>query len=173
MYEATARAALLCSNALNRSIRAHCGAARRCRQFTLIESHRNSAVTCARYHTRGYFLLHRCSMFAVPAVRRLSLAAATVCAASAMMLAPAPAQARVFIGIGVPFFGFGYYPYPYAYSPPAYYPPVYYAPPQTYTPAPPTRLSSAASCNAGSYVCPLDHPMSAGTSCYCPGNGGP
>jgi hypothetical protein len=96
--------------------------------------------------------------------------------ATVMGLAGSPAQARVFVGIGIPFFGPGYYPPPAYYPPPPMYyppPPVVYAPPQNYTPAPPPMASGGGqACYAGSYVCPMDRPVEAGTGCYCLGNGG-
>jgi len=107
----------------------------------------------------------------------LRKAAATLCAAVvALTVIPTPAQARVFVGVGVgvPFFGYGLgYPYPYYYPPPVYYapPPVYYAPPQAYTPAPPVAAARGQSCNAGSYVCPMERPTAAGSACYCPAGG--
>jgi hypothetical protein len=91
-----------------------------------------------------------------------------------------PARARVFVGIGIPFYGPGFYPPPVYYPPPPVYyppppvyytpppPPVVYSPPQTYSQAP----AGGQSCYAGSYVCPMDHPVAAGAGCYCPGNGG-
>jgi hypothetical protein len=65
---------------------------------------------------------------------------------------------------------------PYYYAPP-YYPPVYYTPPQMYYQPPPQGYSQAQggggqSCYAGAYVCPMDHPVATGASCYCPGNNG-
>jgi hypothetical protein len=112
-------------------------------------------------------------------VLRRAAVAVALCAAM-VGLAGSPAQARVFIGIGVPFYGPGFYPAPY-YYPPAYYPPppVYYAPPPpaSYPPAQTYSQGSAPAgagqaCYAGSYVCPMDRPVAAGGSCYCPGNGG-
>ncbi len=109
--------------------------------------------------------------------RRLLGLAALGTVALGLSVAPQPAQARVFIGIGVPF---PYYVPP-AYYPPAYYPPAYYPPPVYYPPPPvvytppqqsPVPGYGGGSCNAGPYVCPLDHPMAPGSSCYCLGNGG-
>ena len=95
------------------------------------------------------------------------------------------------VGIG---FGFApiFVPGPYYYPPPVYYapPPVYYAapppPPGYYSPYPgyiaqsppaqaPVQSSSGAqalSCNAGSYVCPMEASVPAGARCYCRGNDG-
>jgi hypothetical protein len=116
-------------------------------------------------------------------VMRRAAVAVTLCAAMAG-LATSPAHARVFIGIGFPFYGPAYYPpVPYYYPPPVYYapPPVQYAPPPgQYSQAPPPRQYSQApaqggagqTCNAGPYVCPMDHPTAAGSTCYCLGSGG-
>jgi hypothetical protein len=97
------------------------------------------------------------------------------------------ADARVFVGFGFPFpFYFGppvYYPPPaYYYPPPAYYPPPYYAP-RTYYPPPPYAPSyapsyappgysyqatpSRQSCETGGTVCPMEHAVTPGSSCYC------
>jgi hypothetical protein len=106
-------------------------------------------------------------------------AAVAVALCAAMVgLASSSAQARVFVGIGIPFYGPGFYPAPYYYPPPAYYPPppVVYAPslpPQNYSQMPAAEPSGGGqSCYAGPYVCPMDRPVSAGSSCYCLGNGG-
>jgi hypothetical protein len=83
------------------------------------------------------------------------------------------------VGIGIaPFYAAPYYP-PY-YPPPAYYaPPAYYPPPAGYySPYPgyiardPSAGTNAQSCNAGSYVCPMEVPVPAGARCYCRGNNG-
>jgi hypothetical protein len=110
-------------------------------------------------------------------LRRLAVAIA-LCA-TFVGLAASPAAARVFVGIGlgVPFGGF--YPPPYYYPPPPPYygsppPPVVYAPPPQY-PLPQQATGpgdGGQACYAGAYVCPMDHPIAAGGSCYCPGNGG-
>jgi hypothetical protein len=97
-----------------------------------------------------------------------------------------------------PGFGPGYYPPPVYYAPPPVYyapPPVYYVPPPPPPPAPPpgyyapypgyiaqipaappppAQASSgyAQSCNAGSYVCPMQASVPVGGNCYCPGNNG-
>ena len=102
-------------------------------------------------------------------------------------LPPQSAQARVFVGIGVPLPG--YYPPPVYYPPPPVYyppPPVYYAPPPVYVPpriyAPPASVAPpqsyapgpdrGQSCYAGPYVCPMEHSVASGSSCYCRGNDG-
>ncbi len=115
-------------------------------------------------------------LFSIPAIRRVAL---TAVAGAAMVGAFASqADARVFIGVGVglPYYYPGYVPGPYYYAPPPVYyapPPVVYTPPQTYTPAPAAASAPAGqSCYAGPYVCPMDRPVSAGSSCYCLGNGG-
>jgi hypothetical protein len=93
-------------------------------------------------------------------------------------LAAAPAHAWIGVGIGIPFYGPSFYPAPYYYPPPTYYapPPVYYSQPQTYTPAPqaytPAPQAGGQICYAGSYTCPMDRPVAAGSGCYCLGNGG-
>lgn len=108
--------------------------------------------------------------------RSISAGAATIAAVMAMA---APADAAVFVGLGfgLPYYGPAYIPPPIYYPPPAYYPPppVYYTPPvqQRYAPAPMAEQSSGGqSCYAGAYVCPMDRPVAAGSSCYCLGNGG-
>jgi hypothetical protein len=87
--------------------------------------------------------------------------------------------------------GFGFAPFaPYYYPPPVYYapPPVYYPPPPGYySPYPgyiaqsPTAVPQVAqagsgapaqSCNAGSYVCPMEVSVPVGANCYCRGNDG-
>jgi hypothetical protein len=87
-----------------------------------------------------------------------------------------PAQARVWVGFGFPFFVVPpvYYPPPAYYPPPGYYPPPYYAPPPMYSPPPasynpPMQYSpSNQSCIvAGTSVCPMQHPVASGSSCYC------
>jgi hypothetical protein len=93
---------------------------------------------------------------------------------STALLVPTPAAARVFVGFGFPFF-FGpppiYYPPPaYYYPPPAYYPPpVYYSAPPAYAPqtygyqAAPSRQS----CQTSGPICPMEHAVTPGSSCYC------
>jgi hypothetical protein len=105
---------------------------------------------------------------------RLALAAlgALLCGATVL---PHPAQARVWIGFGFPFFVGppAYYPPPVYYPPPAYYPPPYYAPPPPayYRPpaynAPQYSPSSSQSCVTGPTVCPMEHPVVRGATCYC------
>ena len=100
-----------------------------------------------------------------------------------LMALPRPAQARVWFGFGFPF----YFAPPVYYPPPAYYlPPVYYPPPSAYYPPPayspqgyappPTGYSPPApqysasggqACIAGTSVCPMEHPTTAGSACYC------
>lgn len=90
----------------------------------------------------------------------------------------APAHARVWIGFGFP----GYYGPPAYYPPPVYYPPpptyyppppAYYPPPQSYYPPPPQYAPSSGiapsgqSCNTGGAVCPMEHAVTPGSSCYC------
>lgn len=98
-------------------------------------------------------------------------------------LLAAPAQARVFVGFGFPlsYPPPGYYPPP----PPIYYPPPpgYYPPPSGYYPPPPTVYApppayapvpgqpAGQSCYAGGHVCPMEHPVTRGSSCYCTING--
>ena len=83
-----------------------------------------------------------------------------------------------FIGIAPPVF---VAPPPVFFPPPVYYaspPPVVYAPPQIppsfapqpYPPGGPT--SSAQSCYAGSYVCPMETSVLVGATCWCRGNNG-
>jgi hypothetical protein len=91
-------------------------------------------------------------------------------------------------GLAAPFFAPGYYYAPtvvYA-PPPAYYappPPYYYQPYPAQAPQQPVQASAqpsaaaqgsgyAQSCNAGSYVCPMEVAVPAGAHCYCPGNNG-
>lgn len=92
--------------------------------------------------------------------------------------------------------GIGIVPGPYYYPPLVYYAPpppqIYYAPPPPpgyYAPYPgfiqqapspvaqPAPVQSspadgAQSCDAGSYVCPMETSVPAGARCYCPGNNG-
>jgi hypothetical protein len=96
-------------------------------------------------------------------------------------------------GVGIGFnFGPVFTPSPYYYPPPVYYappPPAYYAPPPGYyspypgyiarSPVPaavPQYAQSgsgpAQSCNAGSYVCPMEVNVPVGANCYCRGNDG-
>ena len=86
---------------------------------------------------------------------------------------PGPASARVWIGFGFPLF---VGPPAYYYPPPAYYPPPYYYPPPAYFPppsayggAPPSAqyAPSGQSCMAAGAVCPMEHPVASGSSCYC------
>lgn len=118
--------------------------------------------------------------------------AAVACAALAGSAVTTPANAwccgggwgggwRGGVFIGVPPIVVGPPVYPY-YPPPAYYapppgyypppPPAYYPPPTAYAPPPPQSggQSSGQSCTAGPYVCPMDHPVASGSSCYCLGN---
>ena len=87
------------------------------------------------------------------------------------------------VGIGIaPFYAappYYYYPPPAYYAPPAYYPPPagYYSPyPGYIAQAPaagtPTAGAAARSCNAVSYVCPMEVTVPVGARCYCPGNNG-
>jgi hypothetical protein len=107
-------------------------------------------------------------------VLRRAIVAAAACAAI-VGFTGGPAQARVFVGIGIPFYGPGFYPPPVYYPPPPVYyapPPVVYAPPQNYSQAPgPAQSGEGQACYAGPYVCPMDHPVASGSSCYCLGNG--
>ena len=78
----------------------------------------------------------------------------------------AQARVRVFLGFGPPVWGPPAY-----YAPPGYYPP---PPPVVFTPpedqaGPP---EAARSCDAGAYVCPLDHLLPVGASCWCRDNAG-
>ncbi len=113
-------------------------------------------------------------LFALTARRAMALGIIAVMTLG-VMLAAAPAQARVFVGVGVPlpYFGPPAYYYP---PPPVYYappPPVYYAPPPPVTYAPPGPSATyGQSCNAGSYVCPMERPAPSGASCFCRGNYG-
>ena len=115
---------------------------------------------------------------------RRFLGMAALCVTVLGFLAPA-AHARVFVGVGVPLPFFGppvYYPPPIYYPPPPppyYYappppPPYYYAPPPpvVYTPPQAAPGYGGQSCNAGSYVCPMERPVAPGSGCYCVGNGG-
>ena len=88
---------------------------------------------------------------------------------------PAPASARVWFGFG----------FPLVVGPPAYYPPpaYYYPPPPAYYGAPPAYYGapqpppyaqpgaqyapSSQSCQTGGAVCPMEHPVTSGSSCYC------
>src|SRR5580692_9075205 len=133
-----------------------------------------------------------------PRLVRVVALAAVACAALAGSAVTTPANAwccgggwhgGVFIGIPPIVVGPPVYPY-YAPPPPAYYPPPpgYYAPPPTGYAPPPTGYappptayappsppqsdgqSGGQSCTAGPYVCPMDHPVASGSSCYCLGN---
>lgn len=113
------------------------------------------------------------------------IACALALCAGGLAAAPAPASAHVGVFFGFSP-GFFYAPPVYAYPPPVYYPPpAYYPPPpvdQWYTPPPPppvygqapavTSPAAAQSCNAGAYVCPMETPVSPGTTCWCPNNRG-
>ncbi|MBV8615420.1 MAG: hypothetical protein JOY66_16870 [Acetobacteraceae bacterium] len=108
--------------------------------------------------------------------RRAALALGAIGLLAAAASTPAQARVGVFFGFGVPAF---YYP------PPVYYPlpPVFYAPPVAYT-APPAFFAPpvggqgfgpgtrVGSCDAGSYVCPLERPLAQGATCWCPTNRG-
>lgn len=80
-----------------------------------------------------------------------------------------PASARVWIGFGFPLYAGPpayYYPPPVYYPPPAYYPPppaYYYGAPA----APPRYTPSNQSCATVATVCPMEHPVPQGSSCYC------
>jgi hypothetical protein len=113
-----------------------------------------------------------------PRLARLAALAAVACAALAGSAVTTPANAwccgggwrgGVFIGIPPIVVGPPVYPY---YPPPAYYPPppAYYAPPPTAYAPPSPPQSGGQSCTAGPYVCPMDHPVASGSSCYCLGN---
>jgi hypothetical protein len=93
---------------------------------------------------------------------------------------PAPAKARVWVGFGFPLVvGPPAYPYPppaYYYPPPAYYPPppyygappyAGYAPPPGYSRPGAQYTQSGQSCMTGGAVCPMEHPVASGSSCYC------
>jgi hypothetical protein len=76
-------------------------------------------------------------------------------------------------------FGISIAPPPVYYPPPAYYPPpVYYTPPPAPSYAPPQRYApppgavAGLSCYAGPYMCPMEHSVPAGTTCWCPDNAG-
>jgi hypothetical protein len=93
------------------------------------------------------------------------------------------------IGIGIAPL---YAPSPYYYPPPVYYapPPAYYPPPPSgyYSPYPgfierspapaaqpspvESNATTAQSCNAGNYTCPMEVNVPVGGRCYCPGNDG-
>jgi len=116
---------------------------------------------------------------AMNATRFLRPALGAAAIVAGLLALPAPAQADyrhrhrshvgVFVGVSP-----GYWaPRPYYYAPP----PVYYAPPPAYYPAPvyyppPVYAGpSAQACYAGPYMCQLDQPVAAGSSCSCPVNG--
>jgi hypothetical protein len=94
-------------------------------------------------------------------------------AGAALIGASHPAQARVWVGFGFPLVVAPpvYYPPPAYYPPPPVYypPPPYYAPPPvSYAPPPPQYSPAGQSCIvAGASVCPMEHPVAAGASCYC------
>jgi hypothetical protein len=99
--------------------------------------------------------------------RTLALAACGTVLAGALAV-PVPAHARVFIGFGFPLVVGppAYYPPPVYYPPPPYYyPPPYYPPPMAYAPGP--AAPSGQACYAGGTVCPMEHPVGHGSSCYC------
>lgn len=107
----------------------------------------------------------------LPRLVRPAILPAVACAvlASTAVITPAAAWWRGGVWIGVPPIVVGppaYYP------PPVYYPPppAYYAPPPPAAYAPPPSQSAGQSCNAGPYVCPMDHPVASGSSCYCLSN---
>jgi hypothetical protein len=105
------------------------------------------------------------------AVRR-TLISAVLCAAGVGVAgAPKPAQARVWVGIGVPFVVAPpvYYPPPAYYPPPPYYapPPMYSPPPVSYNPPMQYSPSSQSCIVAGTSMCPMEHPVTSGSSCYC------
>lgn len=115
-----------------------------------------------------------------PLAPRVWLTPLLFCAAC-FAAAFSPAKSAVFFGFGAPF----YYPPPVYYPPPAYYapPPVYYPPPVMYAPEPwstPPRpypyagsyAGRATTCYAGRYVCPMQVPIAAGGTCWCPDNRG-
>jgi hypothetical protein len=82
-----------------------------------------------------------------------------------------PASARVWVGFGFPLY-FGppvYYPPPVYYSPPPpYYQPPPYYPPPAYSYAPPGPYNRyAQSCVVTGTVCPMERPVTPGSSCYC------
>jgi hypothetical protein len=96
-----------------------------------------------------------------------------------MVALPAPANARVGVGFGFPF-PFVVAPPAYYYPPPpVYYPRAYYAPPPAYyygaPPVPPAGYAppaagysqSSQSCMTGPAVCPMEHPVTSGSACYC------
>ena len=97
-------------------------------------------------------------------VRPISIVRRTLCllalgiAGAALAGAPRSAPARVWVGFGFPLVVAP----PVYYPPPAYYvpPPVSYAPPQ-YSPVGQSCVVSGAS------VCPMEHPVASGSSCYC------
>jgi hypothetical protein len=95
---------------------------------------------------------------------------------------PGPASARVWVGFGFPLFVGppAYYPPPaYYYPPPPYYPPpayyggppgapyAYAAPPPGYSRPGGHYTPSGQSCATGGAVCPMEHPVASGSSCYC------
>jgi hypothetical protein len=115
--------------------------------------------------------------------RPRSLAAAGIILAG-WLVVPNPASARVWFGFPFPFpLVVGppsyYYPPPaYYYPRPAYYPPpAYYyrappAPPYSgyatpYYPPGPHYMPSSQSCVTGGAVCPMEHSVASGSSCYC------
>jgi hypothetical protein len=121
-------------------------------------------------------------------LRRPIAAVALGAAVLGIIAMPTPAYSRVSIGIGIPLYLPGLYPPAYYPPPPVYYPPpAYYPPPGGYPPQggyPPPQTNytpepgaagpgeGGQSCNAGPYVCPMDHPVASGSTCYCLGNGG-
>ena len=109
--------------------------------------------------------------------RPISIVRRTLCLLALGVIGAAPAgaphqaQARVWVGFGVPL---AVAP-PVYYPPPAYYPPppAYYPPPPYYAPppvsyAPPQYSPAGQSCIvSGASVCPMEHPVASGSSCYC------
>jgi hypothetical protein len=83
-----------------------------------------------------------------------------------------PAYSRVFIGFGFPLVVGPpvFYPPPVYYPPPAFYPPAPFYPPPAYAPGPQADYAppqGGQSCSAGPLMCPMERPVSAGSSCYC------
>jgi hypothetical protein len=104
-----------------------------------------------------------------PAIFRRAPTLAAFGALFAVVVAvPGPAHARVFVGFGFPLFVGppAYYPPPVYYPPPPYYPPPYYPPPPAYYP-PRSAAPTGQACYAGGTVCPMEHPVGSGSSCYC------
>ena len=111
-------------------------------------------------------------------LRRLTVVAAL---AGVMLAISVPASARVFVGFGFGFPAPFYYPPPFYYYPPTVYypPPGYYPPPPVgYAPAPgyappPAASASGQNCYvSGAALCPMDHPTTIGSTCWCTTNSG-